>query len=335
MTPLAAPDALLDGAGAPRFGSYSGRIREGAFDSLAAAFPRPGLGRLAVEKKWHYCGVFSPSLVVGGAIIQLGYLASAFLYVFDRLERRLLVKRSFILPPPLVTVSEHPAEARAQMRRIRSRMTVEASPVRGRLLAALSGLVDVDLVLDTAVSPPPLTLVCSLGTGLFNLTQKTSCIPAEGEVRVGPRVFKVRDAVAVLDYTHGLLPRDTKWLWASGCGRLEGGGLVGLNLVSDFNEGNGGENALWLGGRLSALGKARFEVEPDPMRPWRVTTEDDRVDLCFTPEGMRGEDVDLKLVVSQYVQPIGAFTGRVRDEQGRDVRLEGIAGVTERHRARW
>ena len=110
----ACPDALLDENGRPRLGAYAGRMK----DTLAAAsrgpVAREGLERLSTEKRWHFACVATPELFVGGAIVQLGYIANAFVYVFDRRERRMLAERSFLLPPQLVEIDDLAAEARAE-----------------------------------------------------------------------------------------------------------------------------------------------------------------------------------------------------------------------------
>jgi rRNA maturation protein Nop10 len=165
------------------------------------------------------------------------------------------------------------------------------------------------------------------------MTQKTSCIPVQGEVQAGGRRFGMDGAFASLDYSHGLYARRTRWRWASACGRTSSGERVGLNFADGHNE---VENCVWLGGELLVLAPARFEFDPaDPMKEWRVATADGRVDLRFTPEGLRREDTDLKLAVSRYVQPIGSFHGTLLGPGGRRVEVAGLPGVTEDHEAVW
>lgn len=329
------PDALVDPQGAPRFGAYAGRMRDTSLARLAPPWGREVWRRLASEKRWHYACAATPELFVGGAIVQLGYLASGFLYVFDRGAGRMLAERSFLLPPPLVEIDDLAAEARARLRRLRSSMTIEASAKAGRFLAELSGGVFVELWLREATLPA-LTAACPVVDGGVTVTQKTVCVPADGEVRVGRRAFRVEGALAGLDYSHGYLGRETRWRWASASGTLPDGRRLGLNLVEGHNDGEVTENGLWLGEELLQPGHARFELdEKDPLRPWSIRTDDGRVDLRFQPEGARGEDIDLKLIASQYVQPMGTFEGTVRGSDGEPVAVQGLPGVVERHRARW
>jgi hypothetical protein len=331
----AAPDALVDERGEARLGAYEGRIRDTSLARLAGAMGREGLHRLASEKRWHYACVASSELFVGGAVVQLGYLASGFFYVFDRGSRRMLAERSLLVPPQLAHIDDLAAEARASLRSLRSSMLIEASVKAGRVAFDGRG-VSVELRLRPQSAPASLTAVCSVTGGGVTMTQKTVCVPCDGEVRAGGRTFRLDGALAGLDYSHGYLARETRWRWASASGRLGDGRTVGLNLVEGHNDGAVTENALWIDGRLSQPGHASFELdERAPERPWRIRTDDGRVDLAFEPEGVRREDIDLKLIASQYVQPMGTFKGVIKDESGAEIRVEGLPGVVERHRARW
>lgn len=330
-----APPSLIDEVGLPRFGAYAGRVREASFARLAPRYRREGVRRLTGEKTWHYVCVLSPSLVVAGAVVQLGYLSTNFLYVFDRREKRLLADRALVLPPMLVDLDDNAAEARGSLRRVRSRMVIEASNLAGRFFASLPGL-SVEITLRTEQGPQPLTAICPVGEDGLTLTQKTTCVPAVGEVRVGAATHRLRDAYACLDYSHGFLLRETRWRWASGCGRLADGRMLGLNLVEGHNDVPVTENALWVDGRLVPVGRTRFEFERgDPLRPWGLRSEDGRVDLRFEPEGVRRQNLDLKVLVSEYAQPIGTFSGVVRAEGGESIEVAGLPGVTENHRSVW
>ena len=337
MAPLPpAPHALVDERGAPRFGAFAGRLHDSSLSGLAGRFRRSGLARLAGEKKWLYACVASPSLVVAAAVIHLGYAAGAFFYVFDRRERRMLVDRTLKVPAALAALDDNPAESRARLRTARARFLIEASRLGGRILVSLPGRVLAEIDLRTEAAPEPLSAICPVPGDRVTMTQKASCIPASGEVRVGPSTFRLQDAWASLDYSHGLLQRETRWRWASGCGRLEDGRLLGLNLVEGHNDGPVTENALWLDGRLSGLGRARFEFDPrDPLQAWRVRTEDGAVDLCFDPEGCRRESFDYGFLASRYAQPIGSFRGTVDLPGGERLEVSGLPGVTEDHRSVW
>jgi len=164
--------------------------------------------------------------------------------------------------------------------------------------------------------------------GRFDFTQKTVLVPAEGEVRAGNIRFPVQGQFAGLDYTHGLLARETAWRWAFAGGRA-GSHLVAFNFSDGFLQGEG-ENVVWIDGEPQAAGPVRFSLPEAPLGSWRVQSVDGRVDLTFQAEGYRAQTVDLKVITSRYLQPFGTFSGTVNG-----IAVDGLPGVAEDHAARW
>jgi len=321
----AAPQRLLDDQGVPRFGLYSGAIADAGLSALKDG---PGLvQRRLMEKKWQYLFLATPEMMLALAVIDCGYLSTGMCAVFDRGSRRLLVDENPVLPPLCAQVADEPGEARLFGPRIEVR--AQRGP-KGLSVKAKWVHAQVDLMLDVARAPPPISAVAGVGAeGRLDFTQKTVLVPAEGEVRSANVRFPVQGQLAGLDYTHGLFARDTAWRWAFACGR-SGSRQVGFNFSEGFLQGEG-ENAIWLDGEPRPVGPVSFTFDPAaPMSPWRVRSEDGGVDLTFEPEGYRAQTVDLKLIRSRYVQPFGAFTGLLGG-----VRIEGLPGVAEDHAARW
>jgi hypothetical protein len=322
-----APSRLAGTDGRPQFGLYAGSLGDASFAGLQL----PGLlQRRLIEKKWQYVFVATPEMMLSLAVIDCGYLASGICAVFDRGSRRLLVNDNPVLPPICAQVGEEAAEGmsarligpaiRARIQRTGGRVSIQATWAHA----------DVDLMLDANRAPPPITAIAEVGApGRFDVTQKTVLVPAEGEVRAGNIRFPVQGHFAGLDYTHGLLARETSWRWAFGCGRA-GSHLLGFNFSEGFVQGEG-ENAVWIDGEPHAVGAIRFSLQPEkPLAAWRVQSGDGRVDLTFHPEGYRAQTIDLKLILSKYLQPFGTFSGTVGG-----IPVEALPGVAEDHAARW
>lgn len=309
------------GSDGPSFGAYAGR-----FPDTGLRLAERGVGRFrraVSEKRWQWFGALDGRLAVGGAVVDAGLFGTAFLWVADRADGELLVDADVLVPAPLVTVATAPADGLVAMvdlprRRLRVTRTDDAVAVDARF-----GGADVALAATTA-DREAVSAVCPVPDrdGGVNVTQKETCVPFEGRVAVdGSHAF---DGVGALDFSHGLLARETTWRWATGSCRADDGTPVGFNLVAGFNDGR--ENAVWVDGDPEPVGSATVERGDDE---WRVRTDCGTVDAGLAVEGYREEDIDVGLVASDYTQPFGAWRGTVA---GRDV--EGV-GVAERHRARW
>ena len=324
-----APESVVL-AGAPAHGRYAGRIARIDWTALR---PRPGwLWRRLHHKRWQYVGLGNAQLFIGVAIVDLGWTCTAFAYLFDRRRRRLLADWSQDgLPGLQAGVSDAPlADARAWFRGPGARLALshEAGDLLRLQVATRALRIEAELSLqDMAV---PLLAIGPIEGGLAHATQKTSALRVRGWAEAEGQRFALDDAWAAVDASNGLLARDTAWRWAS-AHRPD----VGFNLQQGYF-GNQ-ENVLWLDGQPVALGAAQFDFDADqPLRPWRVRTDDGLLDLIFTPEGARAQSRDLLVAASHYVQPVGTFAGRVRTGPDAPAREIGeLLGVTEDHRSRW
>jgi len=338
---LAAAPARLVVSGAPLFGSWRGGVTDASLDGLAPPFARGFLGRKQVEKKWLYTLVATPDLFFCLAIIDAGFLHSAFLSLFDRKSRTLLADKSVVLPGFLgrVKVGEQPSALYARI----AAPGCNASIVRlggasteqqgnGVQVHALLGGVEAELRLESLDEPAAMSACADLGDGRFDFTQKRTGLTASGTIAHRGRTFRVECGRAGLDLTHGYLRRETSWRWAFGMGEA-----TGRKLAFNFSEGfvsGGAENVLFLDGAPHAAGPIAFSFDPkDPGAPWHL--RGDGLELEFTPEGHRAQNVSTPIASSRYVQPFGSFRGHLTHPSGERISLEGIPGVTEDHSARW
>ena len=325
-----APARLAGVDGAPQSGLFSGSVGDASFAGLTPPYAPSFLERRLIEKKWQYLFVATREMMLSLAIIDTGYLSSGICAVFDRGSRRLLANENPVLPSISARIGDAPADgSSARLVGVNLRASIERAD--GRISVRASwGHTDVELDLDTREAPAPLTAIAPVaGPGRFDLTQKTVLVPAEGEVRCGNASFPVLGELAGLDYTHGFLARETAWRWAFATGRA-GSRRVAFNFSEGFLQG-AGENAIWIDGGPQPAGSISFTFDGNaPLSPWRIRSEDGRVDLVFQPEGYRAQTIDLKLILSRYLQPFGTFSGQLHG-----VQVDGLAGVTEDHAARW
>lgn len=336
-----APDRVVQD-GQPLQGRYAGRIDRidwaGLHDGPHA---RSWLWRRFHHKRWQYVGIGNDEVFVGVAIVDLGWMCTAFAYAFDRIRHEVVANwRQDGLRGLQGGVSDEPVHGGkawfkgpyARLRFQHGAAPEDGEAVDGDILevSVRTRAMKVQVDLSLADSAPFLLGVGPVVGGVAHATQKSPALPVSGWLNVRGRRFDLSGAVACLDSSNGLLARDTDWRWA--CAHRAD---VGFNLQQGYFACN--ENALWLDGQLIPLGAAHFDFDPrQPMAPWKIRTEDGLLDLVFTPEGARREDRDVWVASSHYVQPVGTFDGVVRasvDAVPRQV--SALLGVTEDHRSRW
>lgn len=333
--PWALPPAVLGVVrqGEPATGRYEGRIGRLEWDALDELRRRPAWWPRLRHKRWQYLGLGGDDVFLGLAIVDLGWACTAFAYAFDRASGQLLADWSqdglrgcsgALSPEPV-----DGAWARFRGPGAHLRWQHEAATDAIDLQVRVPGLsVQARILLQR--SQAFLLAVGPVEGGAAHATQKSPALAVEGWAEAGGRRHDLACTTASLDSSHGLLPHDTRWRWAS----AHRPGL-GFNLQAGYFGDQ--ENALWLHDRLIPLGAARFEFDPaQPLQPWRVSTDDGLLDLVFRPEGARAARRHLGLVSSRYVQPVGTFHGTVRASPGgRPVAVSDLLGVTEDHHSRW
>ena len=145
-------------------------------------------------------------------------------------------------------------------------------------------------------------------------------------------------AWGVLDVGRGRWPYRTRWNWGGGAGVSRGGATIGLQLGGTWTVGTGfTENGVLVDGRLDKIGEEllwdyRWDA---PMRPWRVTSPDGRLDLVLTPTFDRHSRTELGVLGTEVHQVFGRWAGRYVADDGREHAFDGLVGFAEESRSRW
>ena len=322
-----APAAFLTAGGIePAFGAYAGPMPAVDLGSLGLR------DRVARRKRWVYLALATPDVWLSVAIVRTGYAATAFAFAYDLLGQRMMLDRTALGPAPIARVGDD-FHAPGEIARFAMGKTVLALTRRGATLDLHVRMRDfeIDAAIEEASGPPAITAIANLGPGLVNATEKRALLGVSGRARSGNREVVLDGGTAGYDYTHGLLPRHTKWRWAFGLGKTKSGEPFGLNLVQGFV--GAAECAAFVSGQVLPLAEPRFEFDvTQPLRQWRVVGEG--IDLAFEPGGMHADSTNLGIVKSRFVQPVGLFTGTVRAGD-RDLYVEGLPGVVEDQDVLW
>ena len=323
-----APAQLIEG-GRPRFGSFRGGLPRLDFGDV----PRGRVWRLTHGKRWSYAMVADDAVLLGSAVVSVGYAATALVFVLDRRAGKMLVDHSVMGPSSAITFTDEGDGRRAaSFRQGRTRVriaddgvTIDLPPGGGSLLPGYARFV------ASGPVAPPIGAVVPIEGGFANATEKRLLL-GEGEVVAAGRRFVLSDPICGLDHTAGFLARHTAWRWALGLGRTRDGRLLAFNLVEGFV--GEAECAAWLGDELIPLGEGRFEYDvKNPMSPWVIRTTCGALDLRFEAAAVHEEHKNLGLVRSAFVQPVGRFTGTLR-HGGEELAID-LPGVTEHQDVRW
>ena len=327
-----APETPLDADGDPRFGTYRGQCRDTDLTEGARRLGTGAGGQFLREKQWQWFAAVNSQLACGGTLLDAGYATVVFVWIFDRTAGRMLVDETDVLPPFAVEINDNPsAGGVAQLRGLSRRFAVVRDEETIDIDVSI-GSIHIDLVLDSTETEA-LTAICPVGEGDkqgVNVTQKQTCLPARGRIAADGRAFEMRDgSLAMLDYSHGLLGRETRWRWAIGCGSMEDGTPIGFNFVQGFN--GELENAIWMDGGLRSVEPVTIEFdETRPRDPWSIRTDNGALDLSLFVEGLRDHETNFRIVSSSYLQPLGRCHGRVIDREVHD-----LFAIAERHTAKW
>jgi hypothetical protein len=111
------------------------------------------------------------------------------------------------------------------------------------------------------------------------------------------------------------------------------GKLIGFNVVQGFI--GEGECAAWYDDELIPLGEGAIDADLRRVQdPWRVRTACGTLDATFEPRAIYRDNTNLGIIRSQFLQPVGAFSGAIRIGE-RDVSFDELAGVVEHQDVLW
>lgn len=327
-----APDWVVGADGQPLFGRYAGQAAGFDWSALAGTHARNPLWRRFHHKRWHYVALGNEQIFCAVAIVDLGWISTCFAYAFDRRDGDMLANFSQDgLPglPGLAASLAANADGRSTFKAKGTRICIEGLGEGRYRLELVSPYLEIDAEFGPG-NAPLLLATGPIEGGSVHATQKSSGLPLTGQVRLWRGEYSLDGGVASFDYSNGLLARNTAWRWAS-AHSLD----LGFNLQAGYFGAH--ENALWLDGQVYPLGAAHFIYDQhDPLASWHIFTEDDLLEVFFTPEGARRQDKNLVVAASKYVQPIGTFTGWVRSSVDAPKRvITNLVGVTEDHTSRW
>ena len=328
-TLVSVPEHVVDPiTGAVHFGSFLG------------GFPRVDLTRTAgpllrtfARKRWLYVFIAKHPIAVAACVVDLGYSATAFAFAYDAEHKRMLADvTSLGMRAHVSDTAQEGCVAAFHSRALGVAIRREIGSPSYSLRVRHRDL-DVHATMDTTHAPPSLCAVAEVGKGRVSTTEKRALLSCKGELRAGADTRSLDGALGAYDYTHGVLPRRTRWNWAFLSCTDDRGEPLALNLVQGFM--GEPECAAFTKDGVVPLGEGRFEFDAQrPLSPWGVATRDEKASLQFSPGAAHQEKKNLGLVRSRFIQPVGTFSGTI-DLGSRKARVTHGLGVVEDQDVLW
>ncbi len=294
-------------------------------------------------KRWDYYGLITPTHFYAFTLADLGYAGQVFAYIVDFAARS---HHEETLTIPLahgISLPRNSTEGISRYDGKAVRMTFQAETAGRRLSITWPNFGGADLAAEIFLHLPPthesLVITIPIHKNRFYYNRKINCLPAEGWIESGGQRLELRPDTHLgnLDWGRGVWEYKSFWVWASASGFLPDQRCVGLNLGFGFGDTSAAtENALILDGRVHKLGRVDFTYDSGNfMEPWHMVAPDGRLDLTFTPFLDRTAATNLLIITSEVHQMFGHYRGTAVTDDGQAVKLEGLVGFAEEHRAKW
>jgi len=172
----------------------------------------------------------------------------------------------------------------------------------------------------------------------FRYSRCSPWFTVEGVIQMGTTeiIFTNGNAWGIFDWNRGVRPSSDIRYRSSACG-LCGNSLAGFSVGYGLIDSSAGtENAFFVDGRLHKLDQVTFHIPPvNWLSPWRFTSNDNRLEMTFTPLQERTDRRRAFLHSVTRRQMYGHFSGRVVLDNGAEMNFKNITGFAERIKTRF
>jgi len=174
-----------------------------------------------------------------------------------------------------------------------------------------------------------------------NSFRYSCCAPwlfAEGVIQLGgSEIFFTRgNAWGILDWNRSARPKSDIRYWAAACGNSHGSQLSFCVGYSQNDSSFGTENAFFIDGKMFKLDQVTFHIPlSNWLSPWRFTSNDNRLEMAFTPHQERTDRRSLFLYSSTRRQVCGSFSGKVVLDDEIVIEFNNLTGFAERSKIRY
>ncbi|MCD6586621.1 MAG: DUF2804 domain-containing protein [Desulfobacteraceae bacterium] len=328
---------LINDQGNVKFGIFESPIDEINYKdfrmSSPMGFTTPQLFKKLLFNQFVFFGLTGPDVIIGMAVVDLKYLSSGFLYIYDRKSGTVSEANKTIVPfSSKIFISPSPTEISCGFKFGNLFLSMENNKI-----TAKTKDIEINLEFDRSQTSP-LRICTKAGYKGWVYTEKTSPIKVTGTVVNKDRQINISSPthMGLMDWTAGYMRRETFWNWAATASTLADGRSLGLNLSCGVNETSFTENAFWIDGKMTKVDMNHFEFNPDNFYDqWKIKSMDGKVNLVFDGEKHREENINAGLVATKFTQLMGTFNGTLKTDEGEVIKIKDCPGWAEDHYAKW
>lgn len=328
---------LIHSNGRPRFGRLDPAPDKISVDQYCYRTPYgevlKGWRKRLKYKKFKFCSIQHQALSFGVAIVDLGWMYHAFFYLYDHAEQHVEEWHANQLNFRRASVDEQPHFSQSYFYKSGYEIVMEHAHGVRQLRVSKRGE-----ILCTArifcASSQALDLCCPNGINGWTYTHKQTALSVEGYLMHRGQCIQFNDSsLAAIDDTCGFLRPETAWFWLSVQFTDQHNRRIGINLASGVNDSFDNENSLWVNGEIVPLSDVLFQRIEDEV--WHISSLSQQLDLTVKTGWRRYENLNLRIVGSQFSQWQARVTGVIRGVVEEEIKLNEEYALLEQHYAKW
>lgn len=328
---------LIQANGQPHYGRFSELPKK--IDYQAYQYKSPygevlsGWRKRLKYKKFKFCSIQHEHYTIGLAIADIAWAGHGFVYIYNHMTGEVQEWNAINFLSRNTVLDEQPLFNQSFFEK--SPFQIEIQHANGVRYIRVTKYGEIKLSARIfCAGTDPLSMCSPTGINGWTYTQKLTTLGCEGYFvnKTGQTIQFHERTFASLDDTCGFLRPETAWFWLS-CNFWDTENRrVGLNLASGVNESFGNENCLWINGVLYPLTDVLFQPEDDCS--WSIRSLDHRLNLTVSTGWRRYENLNLRVVGSQFSQWQAKISGTIQQDDTEIILLNEY-GLLEQHYAKW
>ncbi|WP_180037445.1 DUF2804 domain-containing protein [Acinetobacter sp. YH12127] len=328
---------LIQANGQPHYGRFSELPKK--IDYQAYQYKSPygevlsGWRKRLKYKKFKFCSIQHEHYTIGLAIADIAWAGHGFVYIYNHMTGEVQEWNAINFLSRNTVLDEQPLFNQSYFDK--SPFQIEIQHANGVRYIRVTKYGEIKLSARIfCAGTDPLSMCSPTGINGWTYTQKLTTLGCEGYFvnKTGQTIQFHERTFASLDDTCGFLRPETAWFWLS-CNFWDTENRrVGLNLASGVNESFGNENCLWINGVLYPLTDVLFQHEDEDL--WSIRSLDHQLNLTVSTGWRRYENLNLRLVGSQFSQWQAKISGTIQQDDTEIILLNEY-GLLEQHYAKW